>query len=121
MCRTVGYRVSLPPDCKNNTTPRHGNPHPTVKLISNTTKVILVNPRLVSDSCFYLFRADMVEAGSFPLVDPLSAIILCFHLYSKVCMHLKRKWESPVSYNANKPALFIYKCKVALLSQLIGN
>ena len=63
----------------------------------------------------------MVEVGSFPLVDRLSAIIRCFYLYSKVCMRLRRKWESPVSYSANKPALFIHKPKVDLLSQLIGN
>ena len=40
---------------------------------------------------------------------------------SKVCMRLRRKWESPVSDSANKPALFIHKRKVDLLSQLIGN
>ena len=118
MCRTVGYRVSLPPDCKNNTTLHHGNPHPTVNLISDTNSG---EPRFVSDRCFILFRLDMVEVGSFPLVDPLSAIIRCFHLYSKVYMRLRRKWESPVSYSANKPALFIQKRKVDLLSQLIGN
>ena len=118
MCRTVGYRVGLPPDCKNNTTLRHGNPHPTVNLISSTNSG---EPRFVSDPCFILFRIDMVEVGSFPLVDPLSAIIRCFYLYSKVCMHLRRKWEYPVSYSANKPALFIHKRKVDLLSQLIGN
>ena len=118
MCRTVGYPVSLPPDCKNNTTLRHGNPHPTVNLNSNTNSG---EPRFVSDPCFILFPVDMVEVGSFPLVDPLSAIIRCFHFYSKVCMRLRRKWESPVSYSANKAALFIYKCKFVLLSQLIGN
>ena len=115
MCRTVGYRVSLPPDCKNNTTLRHGNPHLTVKIL------ILVNLALLADPFFILFRVDMVEVDSLTLVDPLSAIIRCFHLYSKVCMRLGRKWESPVSYSANKPALFIYKRKVDLLSQLIGN
>ena len=120
MCRTVWYRVSLPPppDCKNNTKLRHGNPHPTVNLISNNNSG---EPRFVSDPCFILFRVDMVEVASFRLVDPLSAIICCFHLYSKVCMHLRRKWKSPVSYIANKPALFIHKRKVDLLSQLIGN
>ena len=118
MCRTVGYRVGLPPDCKNNTMLRHGNPHPTVNLISNTYSG---EPRFVSDPCFILFRIDMVEVGSFPLVDPLSAIIRCFYLYSKVCMRLRRKWEYPVLYSANKPALFIHKRKVDLLSQLIGN
>ena len=117
MCRTVGYRLSLPPDCKNNTTLRHGNPHPTVILISNTNSG---EPCFVSDRCFILFHLDMVEVGSFPLVDPLSAIIRCFHLYSNVFMRLRRKWESPVSYSANKPALF-QKRKVDLLSQLIGN
>ena len=121
MCRTVGYRVSLPPDCKNNTTLRHGNPHPTVNLISNTNSGEPSLCRFVSNPCFILFRLEMVEVGSFPLLDPLSAIIHCFYLYSKVCMRLRRKWESPVSYSANKPALFIYKCKVDLLSQLIGN
>ena len=118
MCRTVGYRLSLPPDCKNNTTLRHGNPHPTVILISSANSG---EPRFVSDRCFIYFHLDMVEVGSFPLVDPLSAIIRCFHLYSKVYMPLRRKWESPVSYSANKPALFIQKCKVDLLSQLMGN
>ena len=118
MCQTVGYRVNLPPDCKNNTTLHHGNPHPTVSLISNTNSG---EPRFVSDPCFILFGADMVEVGSFPLIDPLSAIIRCFHLYSKVCMRLRRKWESTVSYHANKPALFIHKRKVDLLSQLIRN
>ena len=118
MCRTVGYRVSLPPDCKNNTTLCHGNPYPMVNLISNTNSG---EPRFVSDLFFILFRVDMVEVGSFPLVDPLSAIILCFYLYSKVCMCLRQKWESPVSYSANKPALFIHKLKVDLLSHLIGN
>ena len=118
MCRTVGYRLSLPPDCKNNTTLRHGNPHPTVILISNTNSG---EPCFVSDRGFILFHLDMVEVGSFPLVDPLSAIIRCFHLYSNVYMRLRRKWESPVSYSANKPALFIQKRKVDLLSQLIGN
>ena len=83
MCRTVGYRVSLPPDCKNNITLRQGNPHPTVNLNSNTNSG---EPRFVSDPCFILFPVDMVEVGSFPLVDPLSAITRCFHLYSKVCM-----------------------------------
>ena len=109
MCRTVGYRVSLPPDCKYNTALRHGNPQPTVNLISNTNSG---EPRFVSDSCFILFRVDMVEVGSFPLVDPLSAIIRCFHFYSKVCMRLRRKWESPVSYCANKPALFIQNVRL---------
>ena len=85
MCRTVRYRISLPPDCKNNTMLRHGNPHPTVNLISNTNSG---EPCFVSDRCFILFRLDMVEVGSFPLVDPLSAIIRCFHLYSKVYMRL---------------------------------
>ena len=119
MCRTVGYRVSQPPDCKNNTTLHHGNPHPTVNLISNTNSG---EPSLhVSDPCFILFPVDMVEVGSFPLVDPLSAIIRCFHLYSKVCVRLRRKWELPVSYSANKPTLFIHKSKVDLLSQYIGN
>ena len=118
MCRTVGYRVSLPPDCKNNTTLRHGNPHPTVNLICNTNSG---ETRFVSDPCFILFRVDMVEVGSFPLVDLLSAIIRCFNFYSKVCMRLRRKWESPVSYSANKPALFIHKRKPDLLSQSIGN
>ena len=118
MCRTVGYRLSLPPECKNNTTLRHENPHPTVILISNTNSG---EPCFVSDCCFILFRLDMVEVGSFQIVDPLSAIIRCFHLYSKVYMRLGRKWESPVSYSANKPALFIQKRKVDLLSQLIGN
>ena len=46
MCQTVGYRVSLPSDCKNNTTLRHGNPHPTVNLISNTNSG---EPCFVSD------------------------------------------------------------------------
>ena len=87
MCRTVGYRASLLPDCKNNTTLRHGNPHPTVNLISNTNSG---EPCFVSDRCFILFCVDMVEVGTFPLVDPLSAIIRCFHLYSKVCMLLRR-------------------------------
>ena len=118
MCRTDGYRVSLPPDCKNNTTLRHGNPHPTVNLISNTNSG---EPRFVSDRCFIRFRLDMVDVGSFPLVDPPLAIIRCFHLYRKVYMRLRRKWESPVSYSANKPALFIHKRKVDFLSQLIGN
>ena len=120
MCRTVGYGLSLPPDCKNNTKLRHGNPHPTVNLISNANSG---EPRFVSDRCFILFRLDMVEVGSLPLVDPLSAIIHCFYFYSKGCMRLRRKWESPVSYSANKPALFIQnvKRKVDLLSQLIGN
>ena len=113
MCRTVGYRVSLPPDCKNNTKLRHGNPHPTVNLISNTNSG---EPRIVSDPCYILFRVDMVEVGIFRLFDPLSAIIRCFHLYSKLCA-----WESPVSYSANNPALFIHKRKVDLLFQLIGN
>ena len=114
MCQTVGYRLSLPPDCKNNTMLCHGNPHPTVNLISNTNSG---EPCFVSDRCFILFRLDMVEVGSFPLVDPLLAIIRCFHLYSKVYMCLRRKWESPVSYSANKPALFIQKRKVDLLSR----
>ena len=70
MCRTVGYRVSLPPDCKNNTALRHGNPHPTVNLISNTDSG--------EPSLCILFHVDMVEVGSFPLVDPLSAIISLF-------------------------------------------
>ena len=118
MCRTVGYQISLPPDCKNNTTLRHGNPQPTVNLICNTNSG---EPCFVSDHCFILFCLDMVEVGSFPLVDPLSAIIRSFHLYSKVYMRLRRKWESPVSYSANKPALFIQKRKVDLLSQIIGN
>ena len=106
------------PDCKNNTMLRHGNPHPTVNLISNTNSG---EPCFVSDPCFILFRVGMVEVGSFPLVDPLSAIIHCFYFNSKVCMRLRRKWESPVSYSANKPALFIHKRKVDLLFQLIGN
>ena len=64
----------------------------------------------------------MVEVGSFPLVDPLSAIIRCFHLYSKVYMYApEREWESPVLYSANEPALFFQKRKVDLFSQLIGN
>ena len=106
MCRTVGYRLSLPPKCKNNTTLRHGNTHPTDILISNTNSG---EPCFVSDRCFILFRLDMVEVNSFQIVDPLSAIIRCFHLYSKVYMRLRRKWESPVSYSANKPALFYSK------------
>ena len=80
-----------------------------------------ISAHLLLHYCFILFRLDMVEVGSFPLVDPLSAIIRCFHLYSKVYMRLRRKWESPVSYSANKPTLFIQKRKVDLLSQLIGN
>ena len=118
MCRTVGYRVSLPPDCKNNTMLHHRNPHPTVNLICNTNSG---KTCFVSDPCFILFRVDMEEVGSFPLVDPLLAIIRCFYFYSKVCMRLRRKWESPVSYSANKPALFIHKRKADLLSQSIGN
>ena len=118
MCWTVGYRVSLPPDCKNNTTLCHRNPHTTVNLISNTNSG---ETCFVSDPCFILFPVDMVEVGSFPLIDPLLAISRCFHLYSKVCVRLRRKWESPVSYSANKPALFIHKCKVDLLSEFIGN
>ena len=117
MCRAVGYRVSLPPNCKNNTMLRHRNPHPAVKLISNSNSgEYLLCMTFVS----ILFRVDMASklAAFCPLI-PYTAIILCFHLYSKVCIPLKRKWESPVSYHANKPALFIYKCKVDLLSQLI--
>ena len=118
ICRAVGYWVSLPPDCKNSITLVTKIP---IQRPNWSPIRILVNPQFVSDSCFFLFHVDMVEVASFPLVDPLglSAIIPCFHLYSKVCMRLKRKWES--SYHANKPALFIYKCKFALLSQLIGN
>ena len=82
MCQTVGYRVSLPPDCKNNTKLLYGNPHPTVNLISNINSG---EPRFVSDPCFILFHVDMVEVASFPLVDPLSAIIRCFHLYLVKC------------------------------------
>ena len=84
MCRTVGYRVSLPPDCKNNTTLRHGNPHPTVNLISNTNSGEPSLCRFVSDPCFILFLVEMVEVGSFPLDDPLSAIIR-FFIYIVKC------------------------------------
>ena len=118
MCRTVGYRASLPPDCKNNITLCHGNPHPTVNLICNNNSG---EPHFVSDPCFILFHVEMVEVGSFQLVDPLSAIFRGFYFYSKVCMRLRQKWESPVSYSANKPALFIHKRKADLLSQSIGN
>ena len=111
MCRTVGYRVNLPLTVK--TTQRYVTEIPIQR--------ILVNLAFVSDPCFILFRVDMVEVGSLPLVDPLSAIIRCFYFYSKVCMRLRRKWESPVSYSANKPPLFIQKRKVDLLSQLTGN
>ena len=79
MCQTVGYRVSLPPGCK--TTQRYVTEIPIQRSIESPI-LILVNPRFVSDPCFILFRVDMVEVGSFPLVDPLSAIIRCFHLYS---------------------------------------
>ena len=118
MCWTFGYGVSLPPDCKNNTTLRHGNPHPTVNLISNTDSG---EPRFVSDPCFILFRADMVEVGSFPLVDPLYWPLFVVFIYIVLYMGLRRKWESLVSYSANKPALLIHKPKVDLISQLIGN
>ena len=118
MCRTVGYRVSLPLTVK--TTQRCVTEIP-IQRSFRSPILIQVKPRFVSDPCFILFRVDMVEVGTFLLVNPLSDIIRCFHLYSKVCTRLRRKWESLVSYCANKPALFICKRKVDLLSQLIGN
>ena len=121
MCRTVGYGVpvSLPPDCKNNITLRHRNPHPTVYLISNTNSG---KPSLCIWPLFHSFSCR--HGRSWQLSTRLSSIghySLFSFRYRKVCTGLIRKWESPVSYSANKPALFIYKRKVDLLSQLIGN
>ena len=81
MCRTVGYRVSLPPDCKNNTTLRHGNPHPTVNLISNTNSG---EPRFVSDIVSESHKQNLF------ILSCLSDFVTCST--SKVFLFQKLGW-----------------------------